>query len=105
MIGDLRTRLGLYVPQTRSDDMGGVTTVWALHSTVWADLKPSTSSHSAENGRAAVLQTYKVVIRHMDNFPERARLLWDERTLSVLTASDPDMRKERLHLICEEEQQ
>jgi len=105
MIGDLRTRLGLYAPVTNADDMGGVTTAWVLQGQVWAQLSPKTSSERAQDGRAATLQTYKVVIRHRDDFPERARLLWGGRTLRVLTASDPDMRKERLHLICEEEQQ
>ncbi len=105
MIGNLRTRLGVYVPQTTPDELGGVQRTWVLYGQVWAHIKPNTASERAENGRAAIIKTYRITIRWQRDFPERARLLWDERTLRVLTASDPDNRSERLHLICEEEEQ
>ncbi len=105
MIGNLRTRLGIYVPQSTPDDFGGVQTTWVLYGAAWAHIKPSTATERAENGRAALTKTYLVTIRWQRDFPERARLLWDERSLRVLTASDPDLRRERLHLICEEEEQ
>ena len=105
MIGRLRIRLGLYVASEQPDDLGGVTTQWQLSTDLWAAITPRASTERGEAGRAAVLQTYKVVIRHRDDFPERARLLWGERILRVIAASDPDTRRERLHLICEEEAQ
>ncbi len=105
MIGHLRTRLGIYIPQATPDEFGGVQTSWVLFGQVWAHIKPKILSQRAESGRAAITQTYLVTIRWQRDFPERARLLWDERTLRVLTASDPDNRRERLHLVCEEEQQ
>lgn len=103
MIGALRNRLGLYVPTVTPDDLGGASTSWTLHSQIWAHIEPRSSTERGENGRAAILQTYRITIRYRDDFPERARLLWRGKTLRVITASDPDMRKERLHLICEEE--
>ena len=105
MIGNLRTRLGIYIPQSTPDDFGGVQKTWVLFGQAWAHIKPRTLSERAENGRAAITKTYLVTIRWQRDFPERTRLLWDERTLRVLTACDPDNRRERLHLICEEEQQ
>lgn len=105
MIGRLRTRLGIYVPQTVPDALGGAQTTWTLYGQSWADIRPLSQSERGKDGRAAVLQTYKVVIRHRPDFPERARLLWGARTLRVITASDPDNLRERLHLICEEESQ
>lgn len=105
MIGDLRTRLGIYVQNTTPDGFGGVQTTWILHGAAWAHIKPNTATEHAENGRTAITKTYLVTIRWQRDFPERARLLWGERTLRVLTASDPDLRRERLHLICEEEEQ
>ena len=105
MIGRLNTRLGLYTASEQPDDLGGVTTQWSLASDLWAAITPRNTTERGQAGRAAVLQTYKVVIRHRDNFPERARLLWGDRTLRVIAASDPDNRRERLHLICEEEAQ
>lgn len=105
MIGRLSTRLGLYVASEQPDDLGGVSTQWTLNTDVWAAIMPRAATERGETGRAAVLQTYKVIIRYRDNFPERARLLWGDRILRIIAASDPDNRRERLHLICEEEAQ
>ena len=105
MIGNLRTRLGLYVPQTTPDTMGGVQTSWVLQATLWAHVRPQTLNETTEQGRVRVIRSYKVTIRWRPNFPERARLIWGDRILNVLSASDPDERHERLHLVCEEEEQ
>ena len=105
MIGHLRTRLGIYKPQLSSDDFGGHITTWIWHRKVWGHIAPRSLSESRENGRLSVTQTYRVTIRFYSDFPERARLMWGERILRVISSSDPDNRRERLHLICEEEQQ
>lgn len=105
MIGQLRTRLGLYRAQVTPDDFGGVVTSWVLETGLWAKVTPKTVTERQANGRLAITQSYHVVIHFRDNFPERARLMWGERMLRVIAASDPDGRRERLHLICEEEQE
>lgn len=105
MIGQLRVRLGLYAPQETPDELGGSVTTWGFVNALWGAVKPKTLTERRENGRLSVTQTYQVTIRHRDDFPERARLMWGARILRVLSASDPDNRRERLHLICEEEQQ
>lgn len=105
MIGQLRTRLGIYVPQIMPDAAGGSTVTWTFFTDAWAHVEPRSQTETQENGRLAVTQSYRVTLRFQDNFPERARLMWGERILRVITASDPDTRRERLHLICEEEQQ
>ncbi len=105
MIGRLRTRVGLYGALETPDDLGGVSTSWPLVTGLWASIRQLSPKQSFENGRAEIRAIYRVTIRHHKNFPERARLIWDERILRVVTASDPDGRRERLHLICEEEQQ
>jgi len=105
MIGQLRVRLGLYVPQETADEFGGNVTTWVFHRLLWAAIKPKTLTETRENGRLSVTQNYLVTLRYRQGFPERARLMWGSRILRVITASDPDNRRERLHLICEEEQQ
>ena len=105
MIGDLRTRLSIFIPQNTPDEFGGVQTTWVMFGNVWAHVQPKAAVKRSENGRAAILKTYLVTIRWQRSFPERARLTWGDRTLRVLSASDPDLRHERLHLICEEEEQ
>lgn len=105
MIGQLRTRLGLYVPVETPDEHGGVNIRWVFQRLIWGAIEPRNLTETRENGRLAVTQSYRVTIRYRTDFPERARLMWGSRLLRVIAASDPDMRGERLHLICEEEQQ
>ena len=105
MIGQLRKRVGLYTPESVADDLGGTITSWTFTRALWAAIQPKAISEVRENGRLAVTQTYLVTIRYQTHFPERVRLVWGERILRVVAASDPDTRGERLHLICEEEHQ
>lgn len=105
MIGDLRTRLGVYKPHISADDFGGHVTTWVWHGKVWGHIAPKSLTELRENGRLKVTQSYRVTVRFRADFPERARLMWGERILRVVSGSDPDNRRERLHLICEEEQQ
>lgn len=105
MIGRMRSRVGLYTPDTTADDLGGAVTNWVFRRAIWAAIKPKSLSEIRENGRLSVTQSYLVVIRYVPSFPERARLVWNGRILRVVAASDPDTRGERLHLICEEESQ
>ena len=104
MIGDLRVRLGLYVPQETPDDLGGVKIVWSFLRAFWAKVEPRTVSETREMGQLVVTQSYRVTLRYRADFPEEAKLIWGHRKLRVITYSDPDNRQERLHLICEEEQ-
>ena len=105
MIGQLRTRLGLYTPLETADEHGGVNIRWVFKRLLWGAVDPRQLTETRENGRLAVTQSYRVTIRYRSDFPERARLMWGSRLLRVIAASDPDTRGERLHLICEEEQQ
>lgn len=105
MIGQLRTRAAIHVPQLVADTMGGAATNWVQYKTVWAHVKPAQSAQRSENGRAGIKQNYLVIIRWQAGFPERARLHFGGHILRVISASDPDLRRERLHLICEEEAQ
>ena len=105
MIGQLSTRLALETAQETADDFGGAVISWILQRHVWGKIMPRAPQERSENGRLSVTQSYRVVIRYRRDFPERARLIWGERVLRIITASDPDNRRERLHLICEEEHQ
>lgn len=102
MIGQLRHRLGLYIPSQIADDLGGTITSWVFDRALWGGVEPRSINETVENGRLSVTQTYRVTLRYRADFPARARLVWKGRTLRVVAVSDPDNRAERLHLICEE---
>lgn len=105
MIGQLRSRVGLYHAVVTPDALGGAQTTWQLHRAAWADIRPAAPRSAYEQGRETITMSYRAVIRFEDNFPKRVRMMWGDRILRVLAASDPDGRRERLHLICEEERQ
>lgn len=105
MIGQLRTPLGLYAAEETSDGRGGVETSWLFHSRMWAHIEPRLSRETDRNGRRTVSQSFLVTTRYRYDLPERLRIIWGERILRVINFSDPDNRSERLHFVCEEEQQ
>ena len=105
MIGDLRTRLGIYEAVELSDAFGGSATSWPFWGACWGDIKTLSTQEFPANGRVEISLTYKITIRFRENFPERARIMHGDTLLRVITASDPDGRRERLHLMCEEERQ
>lgn len=105
MIGNLRTKIAVFIPQTSPDDMGGLVVTWSFYAHIWAHVQTKSSQDRLENGRLAVTTNYLVTTRWQRGFPERCRLQWGEHKLRLLSASDPDLRHERLHLICEEEEQ
>ena len=57
MIGDLRVRLGLYVPKDTPDDLGGVHIGWEFLRAFWAKVEPRNVSETRENGQVMVTQT------------------------------------------------
>lgn len=105
MIGQLRAPLGLYEAVETPDGRGGFDTSWVFNSRIWAHVEPRLSREIDRNGRRTVTQSYLITTRYRSNLPERLRLLWNDRVLRVINFSDPDTRGERLHFICEEEQQ
>lgn len=105
MIGQLRTPIGVYRALETADGRGGFETRWVFHSRLWAHIEPRLSREYDRNGRRTVSQSYQITGRYRPDFPERIRFLWGDRILRVITQSDPDSRQERLHFMCEEEQQ
>ena len=75
MIGQLRARLGLYLPQETPDNFGGAAITWTFSKAIWAAVIPKTITESQKNGRLTVTQSYNVIIRYVNDFPERGRLM------------------------------
>ena len=100
MIAQLGERVGLYRSTSESDGQGGATHPWTFAFAAWAGVVPvgeRTDAHTRTRHRR-----YRFTLRYRTDLPEPARLVWKDRTFRVLAGSDPDLRGERLHLICEE---
>ena len=104
-MGQLRTPIGVYTAEETPDGRGGFETRWIFHSRLWAHIEARLSREIDRNGRRTVTQNYQVTTRYCRDLPERIRVLWGDRILRVIAVSDPDARQERLHFMCEEEQQ
>ncbi len=103
MIGDLRTKISIFKPECVRDDIGGQITRWVLDGKVWGHVSIRTRSDVHENGRVINKHRYLVIIRWQRDFSSDVRLSWRRSMARILSVSDPDLRRERLHIICEEE--
>ena len=100
MIDRLRERVGLYRANEVPDAQGGHARDWQLAFAAWAGVEPLGTATEPESGRD--LRRYRVTLRHRTDIPDPARIRWRGRTLAVRASDDPDLRRERLHLICED---
>ena len=93
MIGQLNERVGVYRADTEDDGQGGQVREWRFAFAAWAGVTPIGESTDVS------LVTRR---RYRTDLPSPARIVWKSRQFSVLASSDPDLRGERLHLICED---
>jgi len=100
MIDRLRERIGLYRAVKTPDSQGGSIRDWHFAFAAWAAVEGLGTTTQSESGRT--LKRYRITLRHRTDVPNTARLSWRGQTLAVRAVDDPDLRRERLHLICEE---
>ena len=100
MIGLLRDRATLQTATLVPDGQGGHTESYGPGESVWVGVEPLGLVTDPDTG--APRRRYRATIRHRDTLPLPARLVWRGRTLAVRSADDPDLRAQRLHLICED---
>ena len=98
MIGQLGERVGLYRATETADGQGGVTHSWDFAFAAWAGVVPI----GVRESELTTHRRYRFTLRYRTDLPRPARLVWKDRHFTVLAASDPALRGERLHLICEE---
>lgn len=101
MIGELKTPVQIYAALLSDDGRGGQKKSYTLWAEPYADIR-ALSLVPRGAGTVQASTRYKVIIRHRKLFPKDARLVWGERRFRIVAADDPDNRRERLHLICDE---
>ena len=106
MIARLRDRASVRVPALEPDGQGGRRAAGHREVPIWVGMEPTGLSADPETGRArrrfrATVRYSPGLLRDIDRFAPLP-LLWRGRTLLILSADDPDLRGERLHLICED---
>jgi len=100
--GRLRRRVTLEAPLDVADDMGGATRGWRLVAMLWAEIESLRGATRLAAGRLEQTITHRVMLRWRDDVTGAMRLRLGARVLLVHAARDPDERRARLVLDCEE---
>lgn len=101
-VGDLRSRVVLWLPQEAADGFGGVRTTYAAGPALWARVTPLRSAGTPDAAAPGQLVIHRVEIRWRDGIGTGHRIGLGARRLAVRAAFDPDERRRRLVLLCEE---
>ncbi len=101
-VRDLRSRLVLWLPQEAPDGFGGVRTTYAAGPALWARVTPLRSAGTPDTSVSGQLVIHRVEIRWRDGIGTGHRIGLGARRLAVRAAFDPDERRRRLVLLCEE---
>ena len=100
MIGLLRDKAEIRIPESEPDGQGGWRETGHRSVQVWLGMEPTGTATDPDTGRER--NRYRATLRHRTDISAPARLHWRGRVLNILSADDPDLRGERLHLICED---
>ncbi|MCT4654839.1 MAG: head-tail adaptor protein [Cohaesibacter sp.] len=74
-----------------------------LVATVWAAIKPLSSTESAKGDHLSDVPRFEVIIRYRDDLTGQLTLLHEGERLRVTSISDPDLRKTWLRLVASRE--
>ncbi len=100
-ISALRERATLQRPDRAADAIGGASLAWTDVATVWAQIESLSGSLREAFDGAASTQRYAVTLRARSDVRADWRVIWNSRTLRVLSVAPAP--NARLVLACEEE--
>jgi len=101
-IGRLRHRARLQAPTGNADGGGGTAAGWADVATVWAALAPLAARERLQAEQVAARATHRATIRWRAGVTAAMRLVVQGRVFAVRGVADPDGRRRRLEILCEE---
>lgn len=79
------------------DSYGQESRTWALLSTVRAEVKELAETENENAGKVDGQTRYKVTIRYTD-ITKKDRIIWNSKTLEVLSVVDPSHRRTELNI-------
>lgn len=81
--GDLRHRLTIERPQRLSDGSGGAIINWLEVATVWASIKPVSTSRNNSGQQISSLTTHRITLRYRSDIDATMRLVTNGRTFLI----------------------
>lgn len=100
--GELRSRVVLWLPQEAADGFGGFRTIHTAGPALWARVTPLRSAAPPDPAAPGQSVIHRIEIRWRDGIGTGHRVGLGARRLAVRAAFDPDERRRRLVLLCEE---
>ena len=92
-IGDLHRRLVLEAPVESDDGSGGVTRLYDVVTTLWAQVEPLSARADVSAASLGAALRYRVTIRRRDDVTTRHRLLDGARTYRILSVRESADRR------------
>jgi SPP1 family predicted phage head-tail adaptor len=101
-VGALRRRVALETPDDVADEIGGVTRGWRVVATVWAQIETPRGATRLQGERLEQVLSHRVTLRWRAGVTGEMRLRLGARVFAIRAVRDPDERRRRLELDCEE---
>ena len=91
--GELNRRLVLEAPSETADGAGGVTRLYDVVTTLWAQVTPASARADVAAGSLGAVLRSRIVIRKRDDVSTRHRLLDGARIYRILSARESADRR------------
>jgi len=97
----LRHRIGIHSPNIESENsMGEKTLSWGVWANLFAFVEPMRGREYAESQKLRAETTYRVTIRYIVGLKPDMRILYNGRTLEIMSILDTGERHEQIEIIC-----
>lgn len=100
-LGAMRHRVTLQRPERVADEIGGAAIAWSDEGEAWGAIEALSGAEAAAFDAGRAVSSFRVTIHRRADARPGWRLLWGERRLRIVSATDDGAPM--LSLICEEE--
>lgn len=100
--GDLNKRVTIQYQTKTPDGMGGFTTTWTDHATIWAAIWPVSAREAIQANAATMVITHRIRVRYRSVFKASWRLKYGDRYFAIVSIIDPNMSHEWLDIMAKE---
>ena len=101
-VAGLRMRATVLSPVETSDEIGGVTRSFNTVATIWCRLEPVLGDETFADGLRTETVAFRVSMRWRSDIAANMRLAIGSRLFLITASADPDGRRRRLIVLCEE---
>jgi len=96
----MNQRVEIQRATTSMDAYGQESKTFATLLTVWADVRVQDETENESSGKIDPRSRYRVKLRYTD-INKADRLFWSGKTLEIISVSDPDNRRQHLHIMAQ----